>query len=166
MVMAMRRARGVRRIRLAFVVAAALGVVAACTDQSESASSSGLTSPRTSTVQTTSTSPAKSVTNTLPPPARGSTWKPVFDDEFGGSALDPAHWATCYYWSSTTCTNASTHELELYTPKNVNVAAGELQLTAKREAASAEGRRFAYTSGMVSSASPARTMFAFRYGYI
>jgi beta-glucanase (GH16 family) len=166
MVAAMSRAPGVGPVSLTIAVAL-VAALAACTDQSESQSSSGLTSPRSSTtITTTSTSPAKTVSSTLPPPPRGSAWKAVFDDEFRGSALDTSHWATCYYWSSTTCTNASTHELELYTPKNVSVAAGELRLTARREAASSEGRRFAFTSGMVSGATPDRTMFTFRYGYV
>lgn len=162
----MSRARGVRPVRLTVfaVVAALSALTAACTDQSESASSSGLTIAPSST--TTSSAPSTTVTSALPPLPRGSAWKAVFDDEFDGTTLDSARWATCYYWSSTTCTNSRTQELELYTPKNVGVASGELRLTARREVASGEGRRFAYTSGMVSSASPDRTMFAFRYGYI
>ena len=164
---AVSRARGVRNFGLVFAMLAVSSAAAACTDRAQSASSSGLTAPRTSAPESTTTSVAAStVTSSLPPLADGTNWKPVLRDDFTGAALDPTHWSTCYSWSSTTCTNASTHELELYTPENVSVAAGELHLTARSEGAFALGRHFAYTSGMVSTARPDRTMFAFRYGYI
>ncbi len=138
----------------------------ACTDRSESAPSSGLTLASTSTSTSTSVAPGASVVDSLPPRPAGSPWKRVFSDEFDGDTLDVTRWATCYYWSATTCTNASTNELELYTPKNVSVASGLLQLTARREVAVEGGRTFPFTSGMVSGATPDRTLFAFRYGYV
>ena len=43
---------------------------------------------------------------------------------------------------------------------------GALQFTARREDVAALGRRFAFTSGMASTADPDHTLYAFRYGYI
>jgi len=155
---------------LAVALLALLAVLGACTDQTESLSSSGLTKVRptsTTTVPRAPTTVVTPVTSALPPLTDGSHWKPILNDGFGGTTLDASHWATCYYWSATTCTNASTHELELYTPRGVSLSDGELHLTARHEPATADdGTHFDYTSGMISSARPDRTMFSFRYGYV
>ncbi len=95
----------------------------------------------------------------------------MFDDEFDGPTLNASHWATCYWWSSTTCTNATTKELELYKPQNVDVDHGLLRLTARKEPARGEDengrlRDFDYTSGIVSGAAPDTTHFSFQYGYV
>jgi beta-glucanase (GH16 family) len=58
-------------------------------------------------------------------------------------------------------------EDQLYTPDNVTVASGQLRLTARREQVT--DPRFGpypYTSGMVSTQRPGRTLFAFRYGFV
>jgi beta-glucanase (GH16 family) len=168
----MRRDHGMRRdhvvapLRVAFVAVVSVlsALTAACTDQSSGASPSGITLPGSSTTGAAASS--TTTTSTLPPLPHGSAWKIAFADQFNGSVLDRARWATCYYWSSTTCTNSSSQELELYTPENVTVASGRLNLTARREVATSDGLRFDYTSGMISGAGPTRTMSAFRYGYV
>ena len=90
----------------------------------------------------------------------------MLDERFGGSTLSTTRWSRCYWWSTTTCTNLATKELQVYTPRNVAVANGTLRLTAKREAATTDGRSFDYTSGMVSGASPDRIGFSLQYGYV
>ncbi len=91
----------------------------------------------------------------------------MFDDEFNSNSLNKAHWSTCYWWSSTTCTNGTTQELELYQPDNVTVSGGMLRLTAHKQSATGDNnQQFAYTSGMVSGASPSATLFSFTYGYV
>lgn len=94
--------------------------------------------------------------------------KLVFDDEFRGSRLDPAHWSTCYWWAARGCTIASNHELEWYLPGQVRVGQGSVQLVAiRRSVRGADGRRYRFTSGMISSGPPPGSRepkFAFRYG--
>ena len=59
-----------------------------------------------------------------------------------GRCSSSTRWATCYYWSATTCTNASTDELQLYTPTNVQRRRRcTLRLTARRELAFGAGGR-------------------------
>ena len=138
-------------------------LAAACTDHVQSGSSSGLT-PTASSTTTTTTRPRRSRARCRRPGRLGVEAR-VRRASSRRHARRP-RWATCYYWSATTCTNTSTGEFELYTPDNVSVAAGTLRLTARREAVFDDGKRYGYTSGMVSGATPDRTLFAFRYGYV
>ena len=160
----MGRAHGAGR---GFVLAAGIVGLAtfatACTDVSDPQTSALPTTARTGPSTTTAPAPTKI---TLPPAPPGAKWSLAFADDFKGSKLDGAHWSTCYSFAATTCTNSTSKELELYTPRNVSVASGELLLGAAREVANASGRRFDYTSGMISSAGLDRTMFSFRYGFI
>jgi beta-glucanase (GH16 family) len=93
-------------------------------------------------------------------------WKLRLDDQFDGTALDPSRWASCYWWAGSTCTNESNHELEAYTPRNVEVANGELHLVAREQPATWNGQRFAYTSGMISGSTEHKTAIPFQYGYV
>ena len=113
--------RRARRAVLVLVAAVSVGVLAACTDRTESVSSSGLTNSRsnrtTTTPPRTPTSSVLPATRALPVLTDGTRWKPVLDDGFGGSALDAVRTGRRVTTGRpTTCTNASTHELELYTP--------------------------------------------------
>lgn len=76
----------------------------------------------------------------------------AFADDFQGSQLDLRRWTTCYWWDDNGCTNLGNNELEWYRPENVSVEGGSLLLTARREEVIGwKGRRFPYTSGMVTS---------------
>jgi beta-glucanase (GH16 family) len=117
----------------------------------------------------TACAPSGSREATAPPAqnAGADTWKLVLEDQFDGTALNRSYWAPCYWWSTTTCTGASNHELQLYTPDNVAVNNGMLSLTARKQlAASDDGKPFLYTSGIVSGSSQNKTMVPFHYGYV
>ena len=76
----------------------------------------------------------------------------VFQDDFTGTALDPARWTTCYDWNLNGCTNAGNHESEWYLPGQVAVGGGRLSLTAVRRATpGSDGTTYPWTSGMVST---------------
>lgn len=106
----------------------------------------------------------------VPRPAGPGHWKLVFHDEFDGTALDTARWATCYDWNRDGCTNQGNDEEEWYLPRQVSVRNGALTLTATRRSTSGgDGRTYPWASGMISTgrdnwyARPRRT---FTYGYI
>ncbi len=95
----------------------------------------------------------------------------LLDDEFNGSALDPKLWSTCYSWAPHDggCSNNPSLELEWYTPHNVRLAGGLLQLVARRRQVV---KSDPYTSGMIATGGwlarngtthPAT--FGFLYGY-
>jgi beta-glucanase (GH16 family) len=102
----------------------------------------------------------------VPAPGPGD-WQLQLDEQFDGSTVDASRWATCYWWAERTCTNAGNDELELYTPQNVAVAAGNLRLEARREQATDEHGTgtYDYTSGMISGRGPTGTRLQFQYGY-
>jgi beta-glucanase (GH16 family) len=93
-------------------------------------------------------------------------WKLRLDDQFDGTRLDPTRWVSCYWWAGATCTNESNHELEAYTPSNVEVSDGVLHLVAREQPATWNGQRFPYTSGMISGSTERKTMVPFQYGYV
>ncbi|KOV35877.1 hypothetical protein ADK60_08085, partial [Streptomyces sp. XY431] len=102
-----------------------------------------------------------------PPPT--GPWHSVFRDDFNGSGLDHASWATCYDWNDGGCTNAGNQEDQWYLPSQVSVADGKLTLTAERRATTgSDGKTYPWTSGMVSTGrdqwdgTPRKT---FTYGY-
>ena len=85
-------------------------------------------------------------------PAAPGNWHVVFQDDFTGTALDPALWTTCYDWNLNGCTNAGNHESEWYLPGQVAVGGGRLSLTAVRRATpGSDGTTYPWTSGMVST---------------
>jgi beta-glucanase (GH16 family) len=97
---------------------------------------------------------------TFSPPADS---KLVFSAQFVGSNLEGAGWTTCYPWSNPSgCTNASNGELEWYQPSAVTVSGGALHLTARRQDAVGAGKRYRFTSGMVSTFKT----FSFTFGYV
>lgn len=89
------------------------------------------------------------------PNGPGGNWQSVFSDHFAGTALDAAHWSTCYYWD---CTNRAQPEIEWYQASQVSVDNGTLSLTAVPE--QTHGKQ--YVSGMISSYGK----FSFTYGYM
>lgn len=106
-------------------------------------------------------------TTSGPPPPLGVTsnlsaplgppgpWRLSFDDEFAGTAPNPAVWSTCYRWG---CTNSGNYELEWYLPGQVSVSSGALHLSARRERTHGK----AYASGMIQTYGN----YTFRYGYV
>ncbi|RAG80298.1 hypothetical protein DN069_38905, partial [Streptacidiphilus pinicola] len=105
-----------------------------------------------------------------PQPAAAGPWHLVFQDEFTGSSLNPAHWVTCYDWNANGCTNAGNHELEWYLPGQVSVGGGAARLTATRQATTgSDGHTYAWTSGMISTGRTswdATPKFTFTRGYV
>ena len=94
----------------------------------------------------------------------------ILDEEFNGTSLNPDIWNTCHWWDDGGCTIASNNELEWYLPGQVRVRDGVLRLTAeRRDVLGAEGRRFPYVSGMVTTGPPRHTAepkLAFTYGTV
>lgn len=91
----------------------------------------------------------------------------LFADEFDGDALDRGDWRTCHWWSDGGCTIASNDEREWYRRGQVSVAGGAAHLTAaRRTTTGADGRRYPFRSGMISTGpGPERKpRFAFTYG--
>ncbi len=92
--------------------------------------------------------------------------KPMFDDEFDGSALDSALWSTCYPWAkpSAGCTNNPSLELEWYEAQNVTVSGGNALLTARKRDGT---HALPFASGMISTGGTPATpaTFSFEYGY-
>jgi len=92
----------------------------------------------------------------------------IFNDEFTGTTLGST-WSTCWWYSPSPsgCSNGD-GEGEWYTPSNVTVANGSLNLTAENKPtegvwmSSGQPRLYDYTSGMVDS----RGRFSFTYGYV
>jgi beta-glucanase (GH16 family) len=105
------------------------------------------------------------------PVGQEGDWTLVFNDEFDGTTLDEAKWVTCYWWDRDGCTNLGNNEEQWYLPDGVIVDDGILRLRAERRTVRGhEGRRFHYTSGMVStgrvtSSRRVPTKFEFQYGY-
>ncbi len=93
----------------------------------------------------------------------------VFADEFNGPSLDTSKWRTCAWWAATTCSIESNNEQELYTPNNVSVANGMLDLQARQQSSVAwNGKTYNYTSGMISSGGLSGSSapgFTYKYGY-
>jgi beta-glucanase (GH16 family) len=93
----------------------------------------------------------------------------VFSDEFNGPSLDTSKWRTCSWWASTTCSIETNAEQELYTPNNVSVSNGVLDLQARQESAVGwNGKTYNYTSGMISSGGlygSSAPGFSYTYGY-
>jgi beta-glucanase (GH16 family) len=91
----------------------------------------------------------------------------IFTQDFKGSRLNTARWSPCYWWSRRGCTNLSNNELQWYLPGQVKLANGALRLEAVPfPVIGINGMHFPYISGLVSSQSPDRTLFAFTYGYV
>ncbi|WP_217240998.1 family 16 glycosylhydrolase [Streptomyces sp. AC555_RSS877] len=106
---------------------------------------------------------------TAPKPLAQGDWKLVFHDDFNGTELDTARWATCYDWNENGCTNSGNDEEEWYLPGQVSVGDGALTLAAvRRSTPGSDGKSYPWVSGMISTgrdhwdARPRRT---FTYGY-
>ncbi len=102
-------------------------------------------------------------------PAAPGPWQLVLNDDFNGTHLDTAKWATCYDWNDGGCTNSGNKELEWYLPGQATVNDGALGLTAKRATTpGTDGHTYPWRSGMIStgrdswSATPRHT---FTHGY-
>lgn len=97
-----------------------------------------------------------------PPASPGVHWVLRFDDEFGGTGLNPAMWNS--NWLGTpgaTTPPVNSDEEANYSPANVTVSGGYLRLAAERQPSTANGKTRPYTSGLVNT----HALFEFRYGY-
>jgi beta-glucanase (GH16 family) len=94
------------------------------------------------------------------------SWHPIFDDEFNGTSLDTSQWSTGWGGSGLTGP-VSTEEMQCYSPSQVVVGGGELDLNLIAQAQTGcpfEGGGSVnepYTSGMIHS----QGKFSFTYGY-
>lgn len=99
-------------------------------------------------------------------------WVPIFSDTFDELALSHERWTTCYWWDDQGCTNLGNNELQWYMPQNVAIGNGRLALTARPgEVTGFKGRKFPYTSGMVTSGRmyeerALSDRFSFTYGFV
>jgi beta-glucanase (GH16 family) len=99
-----------------------------------------------------------------PTPAKGAL---LLDEGFAGGSLNTNRWNPCYHWATDGCTNLSNNELQWYVPGQAKVADGVLSLEAdRRRVTGIDDKQFDYVSGLISGASPDRTLFAFKYGYV
>lgn len=118
-------------------------------------------------------SPQPTTTTTTVPPmpegagAADTEWDLVFADEFDGHTLTGT-WRSCYWWAQDEgCTNESNRNLQWYVPDAVAVADGSLRLTARTDSVrSADGERYDYVSGLVTTDYSGASGFAFEYGYV
>ena len=91
----------------------------------------------------------------------------IFEDNF--NSYNPVwhhgHWWTREGDRSTTTTN----EQEAYTPANITVKNGMLNITAKKQTVAVNGKTYDYTSGLVETGGDQygySHKFAFQYGYM
>jgi uncharacterized repeat protein (TIGR01451 family) len=103
------------------------------------------------------------------PLGQNGAWDLVFSEELDGSILNTGRWHTCFWWSSTTCSIESNHELQAYSSDDVQVQDGMLRLKAERRSIVGwNGRTYDYTSGMVMTGGRKDEKppgFTFTYGY-
>jgi beta-glucanase (GH16 family) len=98
----------------------------------------------------------------------GAKWKPIFDDDFNGSGVDPTKWNV----QNQSNYGSGNHEDECYMAANTTVADGALNLIGKRETVNScganpdGGNNYFFTSGMVTTrAQGGGLKFKFRQGY-
>ncbi len=98
----------------------------------------------------------------------GASWRSVFDDEFGGTSVNPANWNV----QNLSNYGSGNNEDECYLAANTTVADGALNLVGKRETVSGcganpdGGSSYFFTSGMVTTrAQGGGLTFKFRQGY-
>ncbi len=102
---------------------------------------------------------AAATTGRLVPLGAGGTWHLVFNSTFTGSAL-PRPWTTGWFGSGITAPVQS-EELECYSPSQVRLSGGSLDLSLAKSTHTCGGIVRHYTSGMVTTAG----RFSFTYGF-
>ncbi|WP_052390875.1 glycoside hydrolase family 16 protein [Streptomyces sp. NRRL B-24484] len=133
------------------------------------------TSAPASTAPTASATPSTAAPSTAAPSASASattapssggplgiagSWRQVFADDFNGTSVDSGKW-TANWLGCATCTTppVNSYEKAAYAPSQATVSGGNLHLTATAKAATANGKSFPYTSGMVQSNGKAQFTF-------
>jgi beta-glucanase (GH16 family) len=97
-------------------------------------------------------------------------WKPVLDENFSGTSLNPNRWQPDWF-GGTRPVNATDGDLSCLSTAQVKVADGMLQLTTKRAKVSCDGVNHKFVSAMVSSNPNKQALgpgkgFAFTYGLL
>ncbi len=132
-----------------------------------SSPSSTSTTPPTATPTSSLTStPTLTSTPIQQPNLLQGIWNPVFDDEFSGSQVDQSKWSFCYPWD---CHSGGNGELSVYTPQQVSVGGGLLDLQAVHQQTCDGSFCGAYGSGLIQSGIPrggTTPRFTFTYGYV
>lgn len=83
----------------------------------------------------------------LAAPADKPGWQLTFQDEFDGTAVDPAKWVKRYKWGEAQVNG----ELQAYVDDAFQVRDGVLTIVGNKRSASYAGQTFAYASGMLCS---------------
>jgi beta-glucanase (GH16 family) len=95
------------------------------------------------------------------PLGESGKWRLVFDDEFGGGALDTSKWSTGWFGRGITG-GVRADEPDCYDPRQVAVSAGQLHLTLVAKPEYCYGSRRSYASGLVNTLGK----FTFSYGFV
>jgi beta-glucanase (GH16 family) len=80
----------------------------------------------------------------------GGKWNLTFDDEFTGTRLNTATWATGWFGSGVTAPVNST-EQECLAPGQVSVSGGNLNITVAKSSCTVGDKTYPYRSGLISS---------------
>lgn len=109
-------------------------------------------------------------------PAPGKSWRLTFNDDFDGSALSSARWATCFDWNYGACADSPNQGRERYNSSQIQVRDGVGRLIAEPLSPSASSNgcyqgRCDYKSGVISTArlradDGSAYRYSFTYGYV
>lgn len=141
-------------------IVAPLVMVSASVGMAEAASASAHQPARSAAHALTSGHSARTLAAIKPEGAAGS-WHLVFNGLFDGTALDRSQWSTGWFGTGVTVPVQS-HELECYSPSQVQVSGGDLLLSLHSEAVACGGVTRHYASGIVTT----NGKFSFTYGFV
>ncbi|MFJ9948413.1 family 16 glycosylhydrolase [Kitasatospora sp. NPDC091207] len=126
------------------------------TPTTPTATPSATATPTVSPTATAKPTPTASPTVTTPgggPLGIAGSWRPVFADEFNGSAVDSAKWTPNWFGCQTCTTQPVNPDIELaaYAPSQSTVSGGSLHLNIAQQPTTVNGKTYPYRSGMLSS---------------
>ena len=100
-------------------------------------------------------------TTYMPTWSNSTQYKLIFDDEFGGNALNTKYWTPGWFGTGDT-EPVNSDDFAAYSSENVSVSDGSLNLELKKQPIRVEGKTYPYTGALVSS----NGKFSFAYGAI
>jgi hypothetical protein len=110
------------------------------------------------------------------PQLAGKSWKVIFNDDFNGTAYDPAKWTPCFDWNFGDCTSSFNAGREHYQPSQVQLSGGVAHLVAAPLSpayisTACLNSSCTYKAGLLSTARPnagdgSGYRFPFTYGYV